>query len=68
MDNLKIKGAQDRSKIHMHEPHEVQYWTKHLKVSKEQLQRAVDKVGDAAAAVRKELAARFVAGSPDSNS
>ena len=34
MDNLKIKGAQDHSKIHMHEPHEVQYWTKHLKVSK----------------------------------
>jgi hypothetical protein len=57
MDNLKIKGAQDRSKINMHEPHEVQYWTKHLKVSKEQLQKAVDKVGNAAAAVRKELAA-----------
>jgi len=38
-------------------PTEVQYWTKHLKVSKEQLQKAVDKVGNAAAAVRKELAA-----------
>ena len=50
MDNLKIKGAQDRSKINMHEPHEVQYWTKHLKVSKEQLQKAGDKVGNAAAA------------------
>jgi 3-oxoacyl-[acyl-carrier-protein] synthase III len=58
MDNLKIKGAQDRSKINMHEPHEVQYWTKHLKVSKEQLQKAVDKVGNAAAAVRKELRPR----------
>jgi hypothetical protein len=56
MDNLKLKGSQDRSKINMHEPHEVQYWTKHLKVSTEQLQRAVDKVGNAAAAVRKELA------------
>ena len=68
MDSLKIKGAQDRSKIHMHEPHEVQYWTKHLKVSKEQLQKAVDKVGNAAAAVRKELAATAVTGSPDSRS
>ena len=57
MDSLKIKGAQDRSKINMHEPHEVQHWTKHLKVSKEQLQKAVDKVGNAAAAVRKELTA-----------
>ena len=57
MDNLRIKGTPDRSKINMHEPHEVQYWTKHLKISREQLQRAVDKVGNAAAAVRKELAA-----------
>ena len=65
MDNLKIKGAQDRSKINMHEPHEVQYWTKHLKVSKEQLQKAVDKVGNAAAAVRKELAAQAVPVSPE---
>jgi 3-oxoacyl-[acyl-carrier-protein] synthase III len=57
MDDLKKTGYQDRSKINMHEPHEVQYWTKHLGVSKEQLQKAVDKVGNAAAAVKKELAA-----------
>jgi Protein of unknown function (DUF3606) len=29
---------------------------KHLNVSKEELQKAVDKVGNSAAAVRKELA------------
>jgi len=57
MDDLKKKGSPDRSKINMHEPYEVQYWTKHLNVSKEQLQKAVDKVGNSAAAVRKELAA-----------
>jgi 3-oxoacyl-[acyl-carrier-protein] synthase III len=57
MDNLKIKGEQDRSKINMHEPHEVQYWAKHLGVSKEDLQKAVDKVGNGAAAVRKQLTA-----------
>jgi 3-oxoacyl-[acyl-carrier-protein] synthase III len=56
MDNLKLKGQQDRSKINMHEEHEVRYWTKHLGVSKEQLQKAVDKVGNSAAAVEKELA------------
>ncbi len=50
-------GQQDRSKIAMKEEHEVRYWTKHLGVSKEQLQKAVDKVGNSAAAVRKELAA-----------
>jgi 3-oxoacyl-[acyl-carrier-protein] synthase III len=57
MDAPKKKGYQDRSKINMHEPHEVQYWTKHLGVSKEELQKAVDKVGNSAAAVRKQLSA-----------
>ena len=57
MDDLKKQGSQDRSKINMHEDHEVKYWTKELGVSKERLQKAVDKVGNSAAAVRKELAA-----------
>jgi 3-oxoacyl-[acyl-carrier-protein] synthase III len=57
MDDLKNKGRQDRSKINMHEDYEVKYWTKELGVSKEKLQKAVDKVGNSAAAVRKELAA-----------
>jgi Protein of unknown function (DUF3606) len=57
MQGLKNNGQHDRSKINMHEPREVQYWTKHLKVSREELQKAVEKVGNGAAAVRKELAA-----------
>ena len=57
MDDLKNKGSQDRSKINMHEDYEVKYWTKELGVDKEQLQKLVDKVGNSAAAVRKELAA-----------
>jgi hypothetical protein len=57
MDDLNITSSQDRSRINMHEPHEVRHWTKHLNVSKQQLQKAVDKVGNAAAAVRKELRA-----------
>ncbi|HMF78198.1 MAG TPA: DUF3606 domain-containing protein [Bryobacteraceae bacterium] len=56
MDSLKKTGLQDRSKINMHEPQEVHCWTKHLDISKDQLQKAVDKVGNSAAAVRKELA------------
>jgi len=39
----------------MSQPHEVQYWTRHLGVTKDELQRTVDKVGNSAAAVRKEL-------------
>ena len=57
MDDLKNKGPQDRSKINMHEDYEVKYWTKELGVDKEQLQKLVDKVGNSAAAVRRELAA-----------
>jgi hypothetical protein len=44
-----------RNHIAMNEPLEVKYWTKHLGVTRDDLQRAVDKVGDSAAAVRKEL-------------
>lgn len=51
----KKTGQQDRSKINMHEAHEVKYWTHQLGISKDQLQKVVDKVGNGAAAVRKEL-------------
>jgi hypothetical protein len=54
-DNLLKRGQPDRRLINMDEDHEVKYWTKHLAVSREELQRAVDKVGNSAAAVRKEL-------------
>ena len=55
MDGLTKKETPDRSKINMHQPHEVHYWTKHLNVSMEELQKAIDKVGNSAAAVRKQL-------------
>jgi hypothetical protein len=55
MDHLTKKVQPDRSKINMHQPHEVKYWTHALGVSQGELQKAVDKVGNAAATVRKEL-------------
>lgn len=55
-DNLTQRDQRDRSKINMHEDFEVKYWTRELGVTKEELQKAVDKVGNSAAAVRKELA------------
>jgi len=57
MDNLTKKDQRDRSKINMHEDFEVKYGTHALGVSREKLQQVVDKVGNSAAAVRKELAA-----------
>jgi hypothetical protein len=57
MDSLSRRARPDRSKINMHQSFEVKYWTRALGVSKERLQEAVEKVGNSAAAVRKELAA-----------
>jgi hypothetical protein len=54
-DNLANRVQPDRSKINMHEGYEIKYWTRALGVSREALQKAVDKVGNSAAAVRKEL-------------
>jgi 3-oxoacyl-[acyl-carrier-protein] synthase III len=56
-DNLTKRDQRDRSMINMHEDFEVKYWTEELGVSSDELQKAVDKVGNSAAAVRKELAA-----------
>jgi hypothetical protein len=45
----------ERNFINMRDEYELKYWIKHLGVSREKLQHAVDKVGDSASAVRKEL-------------
>lgn len=55
MNSLTKKEKPDRSRINIHQPHEVKHWTNALSVSREDLRRAVDRVGDSAAAVRKEL-------------
>lgn len=54
-DDLNKRGQQDRSRINMHEEHEVRYWTEALGVTREELQRAVDRVGVSASAVREHL-------------
>ena len=56
MDSLTRREQPDRSKINMDRSFEVKYWSHALGVSRERLQQAVDKVGNSAAAVRKELA------------
>lgn len=54
-DDLKNRGAQDRSRVNVNEAHEIQYWTGALKVSEEQLRQAVKAVGVSADAVREYL-------------
>lgn len=45
----------DRSKINVRDPLQSKSWSRELRISKEQLLEVVDKVGNSAATVRKEL-------------
>jgi predicted RNA-binding protein YlqC (UPF0109 family) len=54
-DNKLNRGQPDRSKINMSEDYEVKHWTRELGVTREELARVIEKVGNSAAAVRKEL-------------
>jgi hypothetical protein len=54
-DNLHNRGPQDRSRINLHEKWEVQYWTKELGVTQEELERAVKQAGNSVDAVRQHL-------------
>lgn len=50
----------DRSKINIESEVEVKYWCRHLKITRPELKRLVQKMGNSAAAVRKELGLRPV--------
>ena len=54
-DNKELRTPQDSSRIAMGEQYEVEYWTKKFGVSRDELQKAVDAVGNSAAAVEKRL-------------
>jgi hypothetical protein len=49
------KITPDRSKIVFEHEKHVKYWTRHFGVTKDELARAIERVGNSAAAVRKEL-------------
>jgi predicted RNA-binding protein YlqC (UPF0109 family) len=51
----KRRARPDRSKINIDEENALKYWMHALAVSKEDLEKAIEKVGSSAAAVRKQL-------------
>jgi hypothetical protein len=56
MPKPSLKTARrDRGKISMQDEVEVKYWTRHLGITRKRLQSLVEKVGNSAASVRKEL-------------
>jgi len=54
-DDLSKRGKQDRTQINLHQEHEVHYWMKKLGVTRGQLAAAVERVGNSAEAVEREL-------------
>ncbi len=54
-DDLGKKGAQDRKRINIHESYEMEYWTKALGVSPDQLRDAVSAVGTSVEKVKEYL-------------
>jgi hypothetical protein len=56
MKKLTKRDTPDRSKINLHRPQEAKCWAHEFGISREELGKLVEKVGNSAAAVRKELA------------
>lgn len=54
-DNKDLRGGQDRKRINVNQDHELRDWSKKFGVSPDQLKKAVEKVGDRAEAVEREL-------------
>lgn len=54
-DDKNKTGSPDRDRINLSEDYEVQYWTKALGVSEEELRQAVKQVGSTSKAVRDHL-------------
>ena len=61
MPGLTKKTTPDRSKIDVDDARQLKYWTKSPGLSKEDLLNVIEKVGNAAAAVRKELQGKGLA-------
>jgi hypothetical protein len=51
----KKRARHDRGMIDMTVDEQVRYWCKHLGITRPQLQLVIDKVGNSARAVEKEL-------------
>jgi hypothetical protein len=58
-DNLRKRRPQDSSRVNIHEPYEVRWWTEEFGCTEQQLKNAVAKVGTSAAAVKRHLSGKY---------
>jgi hypothetical protein len=54
-DDKSKRGPADRSRINIHESYELEYWTKHFGVTKQQIIDCVKQVGVMAKDVQRAL-------------
>ncbi len=54
-DNLNIRRPADAKRINIHEPWEIEYWSKTLNVTREQLYQAVRTAGTMVDDVKRHL-------------
>jgi hypothetical protein len=54
-DDRTKRGPADRSRINVHEPYELEYWTQELSVSADRLKELVARHGVMAADIREAL-------------
>ena len=54
-DNPDDRGPRDRSRINVNQPHELQYWSRKLGVTEQELRSAVEKAGPMVDNVQREL-------------
>jgi hypothetical protein len=54
-DDPSKRGPQDRERINIHEPYEVEYWCGHFRVTPDQLKDCVRRVGVMVTDVKKCL-------------
>lgn len=55
MDNRRIRGPQDRSRVNADQDYEVRYWAQEFGVTEKQLRQAVQRVGSIADEVCEHL-------------
>jgi hypothetical protein len=55
VDDLKRRGPEDRKRININEPWELDWWSEELGLTRDQLRAAVKKFGNMADKVREEL-------------
>ncbi len=58
MDELTAKGERDRSHIAINDTESLRRWAKHFEATEDELRDTIERVGNSAAAVRKEINAR----------